>query len=68
MATTTSARRQRKPAPVATIPVRPEPLLGDKHPLNDIIGTHEGEVWEAILKNIKQNRKKADRLYLAEDK
>lgn len=35
--------------------------LGDNHPLNDIIGTHEGPVWERILKNIQRNRKRADR-------
>lgn len=37
------------------------PGLGDDHPLNDIIGTYEGPVWERILKNIKRNRKIADR-------
>src|SRR5579862_1965656 len=34
-----------------------KPIPGDDHPLNDIIGTHEGPIWEQILKNIKRNRK-----------
>jgi hypothetical protein len=43
-----------------------KPGLGDDHPLNDIIGTHEGPVWERILKNIKRNRKRADEEYAKE--
>lgn len=39
------------------------PGLGDDHPLNDIIGTHEGPVWDGILKNIKRNRKRTDKDY-----
>jgi hypothetical protein len=63
METTTPTRRPRKPRAV-TQPARPEPQLGDNHPLNDILGTHEGPDWEALLKNIKRNRKKLDRLVL----
>ena len=37
-----------------------KPALGDDHPLNDIIGSYEGPVWERILKNIKRNRKLED--------
>lgn len=36
--------------------------LGDDHPLNDIMGTYEGPVWEQILKNIKRNRRRVDRI------
>ncbi len=43
-----------------------KPGLGDDHPLNAIIGTHEGPVWERILKNIKRNRKRADKEYAKE--
>ena len=39
-----------------------ERALGADHPLNDIIGTYEGPIWESILKNIKRNRKHADRI------
>ncbi len=42
------------------------PGIGDDHPLNDVIGTHEGPVWESILKNIRRNRKRADREYANE--
>jgi hypothetical protein len=43
-----------------------KPGLGDDHPLNDIIGTHEGPVWERILKNIERNRKRADTEYASD--
>jgi hypothetical protein len=36
------------------------PALGDDHPLNEIIGTYDGPIWERILKNIKRNRKIED--------
>jgi len=59
--------------PKANVTVRPvesmdlpRPELGDDHPLNDIIGTHQGPVWESILKEIKRNRKKADEEYVGE--
>ena len=45
-----------------------KPGLSDDHPLNDIIGTHEGPVWEMILKNIQRNRKRADKEYAKEIK
>ena len=53
------------PSPAAK-PAQSEPLanragLGDDHPLNDIMGTHSGDAWEHMLKNIKRNRKKLDR-------
>lgn len=41
-----------------------KPGLGDNHPLNDIMGTHEGPIWEQVLKNIRRNRKRADKEYL----
>lgn len=62
-----TVRRQPKTASPAKPPAQQEPLLGDDHPLNDIIGTHEGEEWEAILENIKRNRKELDRLVLGEE-
>ncbi len=40
-----------------------QPGLGDNHPLNDIIGTHEGPVWDRVLKSIKRNRLRDDRAY-----
>jgi len=40
--------------------------LGDDHPLNDIIETHEGTVWERIRENIKRNRKQANEEYAKE--
>ncbi len=52
-------KRETVPKPLA------KPALGDDHPLNDIVGTHEGPIWEDILKNIKRNRKEADRIYWA---
>ena len=52
--------------PVAPKP-KPEPLLGDNHPLNDVIGTMQGPNWEAVLRNIKRNRKELDNLLLKEE-
>ena len=40
--------------------------LGGNHPLSDVIGTHEGPVWESILRNIQRNRKRADKEYAKE--
>jgi hypothetical protein len=44
------------------------PGIGGQHPLNDIIGTHTGPAWDAILKNIDRNRKRVDREYAKETK
>jgi len=53
--------------------IPPQPLqdetrsdLGDDHPLNDLIGTHEGTVWEQIRENIKRNRKRVNEEYAKE--
>ena len=40
---------------------RPKPLLGDDHPLNDVIGSYDGPIWDMILDNIQKNRKLLDR-------
>lgn len=37
--------------------------LGCEHPLNDVIGSMEGDEWEKVLRNIERNRKEVDRLY-----
>lgn len=37
--------------------------LGDDHPLNDVIGSMEGDEWEKVLRNIKRNREEVDRTY-----
>ena len=62
-----AVQRQPTTKPSSTPPDRQEPRLGDDHPLNDILGTHEGEVWEEIRKSIQRNRKKVDRLYWSEE-
>lgn len=45
-----------------------EQMLGDAHPLNDIIATHSGPEWESLLRTIKRNRKKLDRIVLGDEK
>jgi hypothetical protein len=37
------------------------------HPLEKVIGSMEGELWEETLKAIKRNRKEVDRLTLGDD-
>jgi len=53
---------QRELNPVA------RPGLGDDHPLNDIIGTHDGPVWESILESINRNRQEVNKEYSKEIK
>jgi hypothetical protein len=55
---TEGARNRRPDAKVG-----PTCGLGKDHPLNDIIGTHSGPVWESIRKDIEANRKRTDREY-----
>ena len=40
---------------------KPKPLLGDDHPLGDIIGTYEGPEWDMMQANIKSYRTLLDK-------
>jgi hypothetical protein len=58
--TTTQPKPKITPKRVSSETNAAKPQLGKDHPLNDILGTYEGPVWDRILKNIKRNRKKQD--------
>ena len=53
-------------SPTGQRPQTTEPRLGE-HPLDDVIGSMSGPNWDAVLRNIKRNRKELDRLVLSDE-
>jgi hypothetical protein len=60
------AQRARQTAVQPVKPPVPGTLSDQEHPLDEMIGTYEGEEWDRILDNIRRNRERLDRQVLGE--